>query len=60
MLTCLQDEVWTHSDGTANFDVIDARNYSAVREDVIAHVNISGHGKLVFDPGTFHLFAAVF
>ncbi|GAQ82767.1 hypothetical protein KFL_001230150 [Klebsormidium nitens] len=43
------DEVWSHSDGTANFDVIDARNYSAVHEDVIAHVNISGHGKLVFN-----------
>ncbi|GAQ84493.1 hypothetical protein KFL_001910120 [Klebsormidium nitens] len=42
-------EVWSHSDGTGNFDVIDARNYSAVHENVIAHVNISGHGKLLFD-----------
>lgn len=51
LLTCSQGEVWSHSDGTGNFDVIDARNYSAVHENVLAHVNISGHGKLLFDYG---------
>mmetsp|Transcript_33814 Transcript_33814/g.47172 ORF Transcript_33814/g.47172 Transcript_33814/m.47172 type:complete len:263 (+) Transcript_33814:57-845(+) len=46
----MTEEFWSHSDGDGVFDVLDLERVDQLKhQDIIAHVAIPGHGKLLWD-----------
>jgi len=46
----MTEEFWSHSDGDGVFDVLDLETLDQLKhQDIIAHVAIPGHGKLLWD-----------